>query len=169
MLAVLALMLTALVAGCTVPVRVAWTTEVEMNTAGFDIYRGETPGGPFDVRVNDELIPPAADPLSGGSYSYVDRTARAGETYYYQLQEVELGGAVNTYGPIEVRASVVDWRVAVAGLAGLAVVGVVAQRRRRARTPETNRRGRRERKGERGPEEPEQSGTQTAEGNRGDF
>lgn len=124
--------LAVLVAGCTVPVRVEWTTEVEMNTAGFDLFRGESPAGPFDVRINDELIPASPDPLAGGEYSYVDRTAEAGQTYYYQLQEVELGGAVNSYGPIEVRASVVDWRVMVAGLALVAVVvgvGMVVRRR----------------------------------------
>lgn len=122
-----------LLAGCTVPVRVEWTTEVEMNTAGFDLFRGESPAGPFDVRVNEELIPASPDPLAGGEYSYLDRTAEAGKTYYYQLQEVELGGAVNSYGPIEVRASVIDARVAAAGLIGLAVVvgvGAVVRRRR---------------------------------------
>jgi hypothetical protein len=124
-----ALVALMLLAGCTVPVRVEWTTEVEMNTAGFDLFRGESPAGPFDVRVNDELIPASPDPLAGGEYSYVDRTAEAGKRYYYQLQEVELGGAVNSYGPIEVRASVVDWRVAVAGLALVAVVVAVVRRR----------------------------------------
>ena len=45
--------------GCAAPVRVEWITETEMNTAGFNLYRGESADGPFDVKVNAQLIPPA--------------------------------------------------------------------------------------------------------------
>jgi hypothetical protein len=101
---ILALLALALVAaGCVAPVQVEWTTETEMNTAGFNLYRGASADGPFDVKINDRLIPPAADPLTGGQYSYTDRTARPGKTYYYQLQEVETTGEVNSFGPIEVQ------------------------------------------------------------------
>lgn len=114
-------LLALLLAGCTVSVRVEWRTETEMNTAGFNLYRGESAAGPFDVKVNDQLIPSSADPLMGGSYSYVDRAARAGVTYYYQLEEVERDGRTNTFGPISVRASgLAWWHLAVlAGLGGL--------------------------------------------------
>lgn len=97
-------LLAFLLAGCTATVRVEWSTETEMNTAGFNLFRGESPDGPFPVRVNEQLIPPAADPLTGGQYSYLDRTAQAGQVYYYQLQEVERNGGTNTFGPIRVRA-----------------------------------------------------------------
>ena len=89
--------------------RVEWSTETEMNTAGFNLHRGESADGPFDVKVNDQLIPPAADPLTGGKYQYVDKTARAGVTYYYQLEEVERNGGANTFGPISVRAGGLAW------------------------------------------------------------
>lgn len=123
-----------LLAGCTTPVRVEWATEVEMNTAGFDLYRSESPEGPFDVKVNDAPIPASTDPMAGGEYSYVDRTAQAGRTYYYQLHELELNGAVNTYGPIEVQASWLDglWAAA-AALAIAAAIVVWAAARRRSR------------------------------------
>jgi hypothetical protein len=75
-----------------------------MNTAGFNLYRGAAPGGPFDTKVNEELIPPSSDPLTGKEYSYLDKTAQAGVTYYYELQEVERNGQVNRFGPIEVEA-----------------------------------------------------------------
>lgn len=117
---VAALLAAALVLGsCTAPVRVTWKTETEMNTAGFNLYRGLSPAGPFDVKVNDALIPPSADPLTGGEYSYIDRTAQAGVTYYYELQEVEQSGAINKFGPINVRAGGLDWRHGV-------VLGVLA-------------------------------------------
>ena len=95
--------------GCAAPVRVEWTTETEMNTAGFNLYRGESADGPFDLKVNQQLIPPAADPLTGGKYQYVDKTAKAGVTYYYRLEEVERNGGTNDFGPIRVRAGGLEW------------------------------------------------------------
>ena len=120
-------------AGCSAPVRVEWATEVELNTAGFDLYRGEVPDGPFDVKVNRELIPASPDPLAGGEYSFVDRTAQAGKTYYYQLHELELSGAVNTYPAVEVTAGWGGWRWALAaGAAALVAVWALARRARRS-------------------------------------
>ncbi len=95
--------------GCTAQVRVEWSTETEMNTAGFNLYRGESADGPFDVKVNEQLIAPAADPMTGGKYQYVDKTAQPGVTYYYRLEEVERNGGVNNFGPISVRAGGLEW------------------------------------------------------------
>ena len=81
-----------------------------MNTAGFNVYRGTSPDGPFDVKVNAELIPPSPDPLSGGKYALLDRTARPGVTYYYQLQELEKTGQVSLHGPIQARGSPFSWQ-----------------------------------------------------------
>lgn len=121
---VLTLLLALLVlSACTAPVRVEWRTETEMNTAGFNLFRGVSPDGPFDVKVNEQLIPPSADPLTGKSYTYVDKTAQAGVTYYYQLQEVEQSGKVTTFGPISVRAGgLAWWHFAVLALLGAAVL-----------------------------------------------
>jgi hypothetical protein len=109
--------------GCAASVRVEWSTETEMNTAGFNLYRGESADGPFDVKVNDQLIPPAADPLTGGKYQYVDKTAKSGVTYYYRLEEVERNGGTNDFGPISVRAGGLEgWHALV--LVVLAAVAV---------------------------------------------
>jgi len=114
-------MVVLVLGGCTAPVRVTWKTETEMNTAGFNLYRGLSPEGPFDTKVNDGLIPPSADSLTGGDYSYIDRTAQTGVTYYYELQEVERSGAINKFGPISVTASGLDWRHSLV-LGGLALL-----------------------------------------------
>ncbi len=114
-------LLTFLLAGCGAPVRVTWKTETEMNTAGFNLYRGTSPDGPFETKVNDELIPPSADPLTGKEYTFLDKTAQGGVTYYYELQEVERNGLVNRFGPISVRAGGLQWQHAVL-LGGLAVL-----------------------------------------------
>jgi hypothetical protein len=112
-------------ASCTAPVRVEWSTETEMNTAGFNLYRGESADGPFDMKVNDQLIAPAKDPMTGGKYQYVDNTAKPGVTYYYRLEEVEKNGATNHYGPISVRAGgLVWWQVIVFVLLAAAAVAL---------------------------------------------
>lgn len=84
-------------------VNVEWTTASELNTAGFNLYRSATRDGPF-TRINSQLIPHSPDPHMGGSYSYTDTNVVAGRTYFYQLEDVETGGATNHHGPIEVKA-----------------------------------------------------------------
>jgi hypothetical protein len=124
--------------GCAAPVRVEWTTETEMNTAGFNLYRGVSADGPFDVKVNAQLIPPAADPLTGGKYQYVDQTARAGVTYYYRLEEVERNGSANNFGPISVRAGGLEWwHVLILALLGVGVAALWILGRKRATAPRT--------------------------------
>ena len=129
------LILLVLLSGCAAPVRVEWTTETEMNTAGFNLYRGESADGPFGVKVNDQLIPPAADPITGGSYQYIDKTAQPGVTYYYKLEEVEKNGGANSYGPISVRAGGLEWWhvLVLVGLAAVAVALWLLGGRREAR------------------------------------
>jgi hypothetical protein len=120
-----------ILSACTSPVRVEWATATELDTTGFNVYRGASPDGPFDVKVNAELIPPAADPLVGGRYAVTDETARAGVRYYYQLQEVERTGRVNTFGPIAATASwLPPWAPVVAVvLVGFAWIGLALRRK----------------------------------------
>ena len=80
---------------------IEWSTASELDTAGFNLYRGESPSGPF-TKVNATLIPTLGDPLIGGSYSFDDRGLTPGQTYSYRLEEVEYSGNTTTFGPIEV-------------------------------------------------------------------
>ena len=82
---------------------VEWTTETEVDTAGFNLYRSESPDGPY-IKTNHELIPGSSDPLLGGKYVYTDTNVVAGRTYYYKLEDVELDGTTTIHGPIEVVA-----------------------------------------------------------------
>ena len=84
-------------------VTVEWSTASELNTAGFNLYRGETPDGPF-TRINRELIPASPDPLIGGTYIFTDTAVVAGRTYYYQLEDVETSGTASVQGVVEVTA-----------------------------------------------------------------
>jgi len=105
MAAGLAIMTVLVLAGCAAPVRVSWQTGTEIDTLGFNLYRGDAAQGPFSTKVNNELIPASADPMAGGVYQFVDSTAQPGRIYFYRLEEVERRGGTNTHGPIEVRTA----------------------------------------------------------------
>jgi hypothetical protein len=119
---------------------VEWTTESEVDTAGFNIYRSESAEGPY-IKINPELIPSSPDPILGGKYVYTDTNVVAGRTYYYKLEDVELGGTTTMHGPIEVLAETSSpsafanlaalWPLAV--LIGVLVLGGVILSRRRSR------------------------------------
>lgn len=75
------------------PIIVRWSTESEVNTAGFNVYRSGSENGPW-AKLNTQLIPGSPDPLRGGSYVFTDTNVIADQTYWYELEEVELGGQV---------------------------------------------------------------------------
>ncbi len=72
-------------------VKLTWRTGLELDTAGFNIYRGDEAGRPLE-KLNPHLIPVGMDPIGGGTYSYLDTSAESGQTYRYQLETVGLGG-----------------------------------------------------------------------------
>jgi len=126
------------------PVIVEWTTESEVNQAGFNIYRSENPGGPY-VKLNDSLIPASPDPVTGGEYSFTDTTAEAGVTYYYQLEDVELDGKTTMHGPIMMIAdgnTATRWfqlgvplAVALSATLGVGAFFVIKRQRQASRPP----------------------------------
>lgn len=111
-------------------ITVEWTTETEVDVAGFNLYRAESPDGPFQ-RVNQHLIPGSPDPLLGGHYVYTDTAVEAGKTYFYRLEDVDLSGASTFHGPIEVQAEGGGWLdglnspLAAVVLAGLGGAGII--------------------------------------------
>ncbi len=77
-------------------VTMEWTTETELETAGFNWYRSQSADGEF-VQINKTLIPAKGDALSGASYTFTDSNVMAGETYFYVLEEVEYDATTNRY------------------------------------------------------------------------
>lgn len=108
-------------------ITVEWSTASELNTAGFNLYRGDSKDGPY-TRINPELIPASPDPLVGGTYTFTDTNVLPGHTYYYQVEEVETSGATNRPGLVEVTAdSGFNPLVLIAGVgAGIVIVGAIA-------------------------------------------
>ncbi|MBI5651852.1 MAG: hypothetical protein HZC40_15660 [Chloroflexi bacterium] len=104
----------------------SWTTASEINTAGFNIYRSERADGPY-TRINPQLIPAKNDLIAGGTYTYTDDKTQATQTYYYQLEDVELNGTSARHTPIAVNSvgmqSTTDWFGIALGIGALAVIG----------------------------------------------
>lgn len=143
------LVLVNLLAGCSafagsgpVHITVQWTTGSEINTAGFNLYRSESAAGPF-TRINAQLIPAANDPIAGGKYHYQDDDVKPGQTYYYELEDVELGGTSTRHGPIVIvapSAEGIEGAASVLLLLGLGVLALtVLGSVWRARHPQTTK------------------------------
>jgi len=81
-------------------IRLDWETITEVDNLGFNLYRAESPAG-RQIRLNASLIPSQGpgSPI-GFRYTFVDRTALAGRTYYYWLEAVDVHGTAASYGPV---------------------------------------------------------------------
>lgn len=98
---------------------VSWETASEVDTAGFFVYRGYSPDGPF-YPLNEIPIAARGDPLVGASYRYDDREVVWGQRYFYQLEEVQRDGVCYRF------PNVVEGRAGVGWPAGLAVGALLA-------------------------------------------
>ncbi len=80
-------------------IRLDWETLTEVNNLGFNLYRAESLAG-RQIKLNASLIPSQGPGGSiGYTYSFVDRRVRAGRTYYYWLEAVDLNGSTQLFGP----------------------------------------------------------------------
>lgn len=77
---------------------VMWRTSMERNTLGFNVLRSTNGRLEDAVQVNDLLIA-SVGLNSGGQYEYVDLNGAPGATYW--LQEIEISGVKNLYGPAQ--------------------------------------------------------------------
>ncbi|MCG9126954.1 hypothetical protein JT359_05065 [Candidatus Poribacteria bacterium] len=68
-----------------------WTTESEVDNAGFNILRSKDRFGEF-VQVNSQLIQGAGTSGERRTYKWVDTTAKPGVVYYYQIEDVSYAG-----------------------------------------------------------------------------
>lgn len=76
-------------------VTIQWTTESELDNAGFNILRSETRNGEF-TQVNEQMIQGKGTTAERSSYKWVDTTAKPGAVYYYQIEDVSFAGEHNT-------------------------------------------------------------------------
>ena len=78
-------------------VYVLWETVSEYNNAGYDVYRGKTKDGAYEL-LNETRI----DPNNNQLYQIKDEMVQAGHTYYYKLVSHDIHGRDTDHGPIYV-------------------------------------------------------------------
>jgi predicted outer membrane repeat protein len=81
-------------------VMVAWETAVELDNAGFNLYRAGSADGPR-TQLNAQLIASQAAFGGGASYSFRDRPGTG--TFTYWLEDVAYDGARTLHGPVQVQ------------------------------------------------------------------
>ncbi len=68
-----------------------WTTESELDNAGFYIYRSPTKDGEFEV-VTPTMIAGAGTTAERTEYTWTDTTAKSNTVYYYRIEDVSHAG-----------------------------------------------------------------------------
>ncbi len=76
-------------------VTIQWTTESELDNAGFNILRSDTRNGEF-TQVNEQMIQGKGTTAQRSAYKWVDTTAKPGAVYYYQIEDVSFAGEHTT-------------------------------------------------------------------------
>jgi uncharacterized repeat protein (TIGR01451 family) len=84
-------------------IAVSWETVSEANNAGFNLYRGLAADGPYTLLGSTPSASPGS--TAGAAYSYQDFDVAAGQTYWYQLEDIELSGVTTLHGPVSATAS----------------------------------------------------------------
>lgn len=82
-----------------------WTTQSEMDNAGFNILRSQTRTGEFKV-INAQLIPGAGTTAESTTYTWTDTTAKPNLVYYYQIEDVSFAGERQTLATVRLRGLV---------------------------------------------------------------
>ena len=82
-----------------------WTTESEVDNAGFYILRSETKNGEFKV-VNPTLIQGAGTTGERNTYLWTDATTKPNVAYYYRIEDVSYAGVREQSATVRMRGIV---------------------------------------------------------------
>ncbi len=81
---------------------IKWTTESEVDNAGFYIYRSETRDGAFKV-VNTTMIQGVGTTGERNEYTWTDTTAKTNTVYYYRIEDVSHAGEREQLATVRLR------------------------------------------------------------------
>lgn len=73
-----------------------WTTGMEVDNAGFHIWRSEEEDGEY-VRITDSLVPTQGN---NSQYTFIDKNIKDGKSYYYKLEDIAFCGRSTFRYPI---------------------------------------------------------------------
>ncbi len=81
-----------------------WTTGLEMDHKGFNIYRSSSPAEGY-IQINSELVRNNFTNIGPhGSYRYLDDNVVNGQVYFYMIEDVSLTGVKKKHGPVSAMA-----------------------------------------------------------------
>ena len=78
---------------------IRWTTASEVDSFGFDVFRGENAEGPFE-RLNAKPIAGAGTSDESHAYAYVDDTIDPAKEYYYYVESISIDGVREKFTPV---------------------------------------------------------------------
>jgi hypothetical protein len=104
-------------------IEIAWKTESEFATAGFNVWRSDSEDGEYQ-KVNEQLMPGAPDAALGGEYQFVDERVERGKTYYYRLEDVDFNNSTVLHEIVPARAQGIS-RAAIGMAFACALIGAV--------------------------------------------
>ena len=70
---------------------ISWTTESELNNAGFNILRSTSRTKNFRP-INPKLIQGAGTTGERNTYQFIDKTAKPNVAYYYRIEDIDFSG-----------------------------------------------------------------------------
>ena len=76
-----------------------WTTESELNNAGFHVWRSEAEYNGY-ARISIDLITGHGNSSSKNIYSFSDKNIIGGKTYWYKIETISTDGKSEFHGPI---------------------------------------------------------------------
>ena len=82
-----------------------WTTESEVDNAGFYIYRSKKRDGEFKV-INATMIEGAGTTGERNNYTWTDTTAKLNTVYYYRIEDVSNAGLHKQLATVRLRGLV---------------------------------------------------------------
>jgi hypothetical protein len=87
---------------------IQWSTEAEIDNAGFNIYRAMVEDGEYE-KINSTLIPANGTSTQGATYEHVDEDVKNRKTYYYKLEDIDLNGKSTLHGPVSATPRLLFW------------------------------------------------------------
>jgi hypothetical protein len=81
----------------------AWDTASELYNLGFQVYRATSQDGKRERLTSTLIASQTPGSPSGAHYEFIDEAVQPMVTYYYWLEQVDVNGATQLYGPISAK------------------------------------------------------------------
>ena len=78
---------------------IKWKTATEVDSYGYDVFRGESEGGPF-VKLTQTPLPGAGTVDIPQSYVFEDDTIAPDTVYYYYVESISMDGTRERLTPV---------------------------------------------------------------------